>query len=138
MLPSKNPGQRPTITSDNLLDYPPQCATPHEEKTFECYNPTGEGKDSSFAYHSGGGKDSVVSNPTGGGKDSLFSHPSGGGKDSVFSHPTGGGKDSLCKALAGRGGKTPCVQSHGVFIQDQAQKQSKPPVGSRLKLFLPT
>ena len=59
VLPSRNPAQRPMTLSDNIS---PQGAPPEGEKT-ECYNPTGEGRDSLFSYLTGGGKDSLFSNP---------------------------------------------------------------------------
>ena len=42
VLPSRNPGQRPTTVSDNLLDYPPQYAAPEGEKT-PCFHTPPEG-----------------------------------------------------------------------------------------------
>ena len=94
------------------------------DKDSECNNPTGEGKDSWFSHPTGGAKDSRVFKPHRREKDSLFPHPTGGGKTPCFHTP----QERV---------KTPCVQSHIVFIQDQVQKRTNLTVGSRLKSFLP-
>ena len=59
LLPSKNPGQRPTKVSDSLLDYLPQCVPPEGEKTLSVITLLQREMTPSFHTPLEGGKDSL-------------------------------------------------------------------------------
>ena len=112
-LPRKAPGQKPTITSDVLSDYPPQYVPPEGIKTLSATT-LRERK-----------------------RTPCFHTPPEGVRTPCIQTPQQGEK-TPCSHTPQEGVKTPCVQSHIVFIQDQVQKRKNLTVGSRLKSFLPT
>ena len=112
MLPSQAPAQKPTVTSDVLLDYPPQCVPPEGIKTLSAT--TLRERKRTPCFHT----------PPEGVRTSCIQTAQEGEKTPCFHTPQ-------------EGVKTPCVQSHIVFIQDQVQKRTNLTVGSRLKSFLP-
>ena len=112
-LPPKAPGQKPTITSDVLSDYPPQYVPPEGIKTLSAT--TLRERKSTPCFHT----------------------PPEGVRTPCIQTPQEGEK-TPCSHTPQEGVNTPCVQSHIVFIQDQVQKRTNLTVGSRLKSFLPT
>ena len=123
-LPPQTPGQRPTIISDVLLDYPPQYVPPEGKKSLSAT--TLQERERTPCPHT---LSERVRTP-------CFLSPQEGERTPCF-HTQEEGVKTPCSHTPQEGVQTPCVQSHIVFIQDQVQNKENLKVGSRLKSFLP-
>ena len=135
-LPPQVPGQRPTMISDVLLDYPPQYVPQEGKKSLSAT--TLQERERTPCPHTlpERVRTPCFLSPQEGERTPCFHTPQEGVK-TPCSHTPQEGVKTPCSHTPQEGVKTPGVQSHIVFIQDQVQNENNLKVGSRLKLFLP-
>ena len=135
-LPPQVPGQRPTIISDVLLDYPPQYVPQEGKKSLSAT--TLQERERTPCPHTLPERVRTLCflSPQEGERTPCFHTPQEGVK-TPCSHTPQEGVKTPCSHTPQEGIKTPGVQSHIVFIQDQVQNENNLKMGSRLKFFLP-
>ena len=133
-LPPQAPGQRPTITSDVLLDYPPQYVPPEGIKSLSATTLQERERTPCFHTPPEGVRTPCIQTPQEGEKTPCFHTPQEGEK-TPCSHTPQKGVKTPCSHTPQEGGKDSlCTVSYCIYPRSSS-KEEEPNSGKQAKIF---